>query len=196
VLVRLRQEVQEVPRRLTPPDPPLQNDRIRLDPIAHSHHDGLWRLAQQRSVERYTFVPTNATEEFVPAWIQRYVDGWAEGTRAGFVVLDALDGTFLGFGSIVQLDLDARQGEIGYALLEESRGRGAASGAVDLLTRWGFDELGLERLELHIDATNVASQRVAERCGYRLDGVLRNLHFKEGRRCDLGIWSRLPSDPA
>ena len=65
---------------------------------------------------------------------------------------------------------------------------------VDLLTRWGFDELGLERLELRIDPANTASKRVAERAGYRLDGVLRSTYFKEGRRADVGVWSRLASD--
>jgi RimJ/RimL family protein N-acetyltransferase len=62
------------------------------------------------------------------------------------------------------------------------------------LTRWGFDELGLIRLELRIDVENPASERVAERSGYRRDGVLRNVHFKAGLRCDLGIWSRLSQD--
>ena len=66
--------------------------------------------------------------------------------------------------------------------------------AVDLVTRWGFDGLALERLELRIDVTNAASERVAERSGYRLDGVLRNVHFKEGLRTDTGVWSRLRSD--
>jgi RimJ/RimL family protein N-acetyltransferase len=41
---------------------------------------------------------------------------------------------------------------------------------------------------------NTASQRVAGRCGYRLDGVLRSLHVKEGLRADVGVWSRLASD--
>jgi RimJ/RimL family protein N-acetyltransferase len=65
---------------------------------------------------------------------------------------------------------------------------------VALLTRWGFDELGLERIELRIDSANAASVRVAERAGYCLEGVLRSKHFKEGLRTDLGIWSRLRSD--
>jgi RimJ/RimL family protein N-acetyltransferase len=66
--------------------------------------------------------------------------------------------------------------------------------AIELLTRWCFDELALERLELRIDVTNAASVRVAERAGYRLDGVLRNAYFKEGLRSDTGIWSRLRGD--
>ena len=165
-------------------------------PMTQSDRADLWRLAREPGMAEYTFVPTNPTEDFVPGWIQRYVDGWEDSSKAGFVVRGVDDDAFLGFGSIVQLDLAAREGEIGYALLDEARGRGAASGAVQLLTEWGFGELGLVRLQLHINVTNIDSQKVAERCGYRLDGILRNIHFKEGIRCDLGVWSRLRSDPA
>ena len=145
-------------------------------------------------MKEYTLVPTDADEVFAARWLQRYVDAWQDGSRAGFLIRGAADDAFLGFGSIVNLDLDGREGELGYAIVEEARGRGAATGAVRLLTAWGFAELGLERLELHIDATNTASERVAERCGYRRDGILRSVHFKEGRRCDRAIWSRLASD--
>jgi len=51
------------------------------------------------------------------------------------------------------------------------------------------------RAELHISVDNVASKRVAERNGYRLDGVLRSLWFKGDLREDTEIWSRLPNDP-
>jgi len=52
-----------------------------------------------------------------------------------------------------------------------------------------------ERLELRISVDNVASKRVAERCGYTRDGVLRSLYVKEGLREDTEVWSRLPGDP-
>jgi RimJ/RimL family protein N-acetyltransferase len=65
---------------------------------------------------------------------------------------------------------------------------------VSLLTAWGFETLDLLRLELRIDAENTGSERVAERNGYRREGVLRSKHFKEGIRTDVGIWSRLRDD--
>jgi RimJ/RimL family protein N-acetyltransferase len=65
---------------------------------------------------------------------------------------------------------------------------------VELLTRWSFDELELLRVELRIDVENTASARVAERAGYQREGVLRNVYFKEGARCDLAVWSRLSQD--
>jgi RimJ/RimL family protein N-acetyltransferase len=70
-----------------------------------------------------------------------------------------------------------------------------ASAALRALTEWAFSELGAERLELLIATGNDASKRVAERCGYVREGVLRSAYFKQDLREDTEIWSRLPTDP-
>ncbi|HEX5448715.1 MAG TPA: GNAT family N-acetyltransferase [Gaiellaceae bacterium] len=183
-----------MPRRLTPPDPPLTDGVIRLEPLSARDRAAAWEMAQDEDVKRFTYVPTNSTESWVHSWLDTYAGAWRDGTRAGFSIRSVDDGTFIGFAAIVRLDLDLRQGEIGYIVSPHARGRGVAARAVELITRWGFEELGLERLELRIDARNDASQRVAERSGYRLDGVLRSLAFKEGLRTDTGVWSRLRAD--
>jgi RimJ/RimL family protein N-acetyltransferase len=182
-----------VPRRLAPPDPPLADDLIRLEPLTQAHVPPFVELVQDPDVVRFTRVPAGADETFVRGWFKRYEDGWGDGSRAGFAIVGQ-DGSVLGFAAIVDLDLDHREGEIGYLVAPAARGRGIAPRAVELLTRWGVDELGLLRLELRIDADNPASEKVAQRAGYRLDGVLRNVHFKEGVRSDVGVWSRLSKD--
>jgi RimJ/RimL family protein N-acetyltransferase len=176
------------------PDPPLADDAVRLEPMRHEDHAEFLQLVGDEAIEAFTRIPSDADAPWVARWIARYESGWDDGTCAGFTIRDARDSSALGFAAFVQLDLEAREGEIGYLVLPAARGRGIAGRAVLLLTRWGFDELRLERLELRIDVANVASERVAERCGYRRDGVLRNMHFKEGRRADTGVWSRLSTD--
>ena len=183
-----------MPRRLAAPNPPLADDTIRLEPLAQAHAADFTELVKDPDVKRFTLVPSGADGAFVRDWLGRYEAGWLDGSRAGFCIRGADDGSFYGFAAIVQLDLAANQGEIGYMVAPAARGRGVSTRAVELLTRWGFADLGLERLELRIDVTNVASERVAERAGYRREGVLRNVHFKEGLRCDTGVWSRLGSD--
>jgi RimJ/RimL family protein N-acetyltransferase len=184
-----------VPRRvaLLPPDPPLHDDLIHLEPLTLAHLADMLGLADDPDVVRFTRVPAGADETFVRGWIRRYGGGWQDGSRAGFAIRGRDDG-FLGFAGLVDLDLEHREGELGYMVAPSARGRGIAPRAVELLTHWGFDELGLIRLELRIDVENPASERVAERTGYLRDGVLRNVHFKEGLRCDLGVWSRLRQD--
>lgn len=183
-----------VARRLVPPEPQLADDVIRLEPLGRDNVPEFVELVADEAVRRFTLIPSGADETFVRTWLARYEAGWDDGSRAGFCIREASDGSFAGFAAVVHLDLDALEGELGYMLVPEARGRGSSARAIDLLTRWCFDELGLERLELRIDVTNAASVRVAERAGYRLDGVLRNAYFKEGLRSDTGIWSRLRGD--
>ncbi len=188
--VWLGQEVQEVPRRLRAPE--LADEVIRLDPLSTSLAPELGWVAQaDESIARFTMIPTSPGADFLERWLGRYERGWDDGSCAGFAIRAIEDGSAIGFAAFVHLELDACQGEIGYVVAPAARGRGAATRSVGLLTRWGFDELGLERIELRIDPANTPSTRVAERSGYRLDGVLRSTYFKEGRRADVGVWSRL-----
>jgi RimJ/RimL family protein N-acetyltransferase len=183
-----------VPRGVAPPDPPLQDDAIRLDPLGQSVALELLAVLDDADIVRFTRVPAAPDEQFVRGWIKRYEDGWDQGSRAAFAIHPRDDDALLGWAGLVELDLERHQGEIGYLVAPAARGRGVALRTVTLLTRWGFDELGLDRLELRIDPENVPSVKVAERAGYRLEGVLRNLHFKADVRADVGIWSRLSQD--
>ena len=178
---------------LTPPDPPLADDEIRLVPLTPAHVSAMLALTADPDVVSFTRAPAGADEAFARGWIQRYEDGWTDGSKAGFAIT-APDGAFLGFAAIVDLALEKREGEIGYMVAPAARGRGIAPRAVELLTRWAFDGLELLRIELLIDVRNAASETVAQRSGYRQDGILRNVHFKGDLRCDLGIWSRLSQD--
>ena len=194
MLVRIRQEVQEVPRRLTAPSPPLADDAVRLEPLDERHVADFERMLDDAHIVRHTRVPTNPPNGFAAKWVGRYVKGWQDGSCAGFAILSK-DAEFLGLAGLVDLDLHARQGEIGYAVLGAARGRGVAGRALRLVTDWAFEALGLERVELRIDVDNEPSIRVAERAGYCREGVFRSLHFKEDARADLAIYSLLAGDP-
>jgi [ribosomal protein S5]-alanine N-acetyltransferase len=179
---------------LEPPEPPLADDVIRLVPVEPRHETGFDALLADADVRTYTRVPSAPPAGFAATWLGRYLDGWRDGSRAGFAI-EAHDGEFLGLGMFVQIDHDGRQGEIGYVVGPAARGRGVATRTLRLLTDWGLSGLGLERIELWIDVANPASERVAEQVGYVRDGVLRSYWFKEDIRGDFGIWSRLRTDP-
>jgi len=87
------------------------------------------------------------------------------------------------------------RGRIGYWVAAGARGRGVCTRALRLLARFGLDELGLVRLELITDPDNVASQRVAEKVGFRREGVLRaHLRHPDGRIRDSVMFSLLPGE--
>jgi RimJ/RimL family protein N-acetyltransferase len=178
---------------LAPPSPPLADDEIRLDPLDDRFIPDFERLMDDPEVVRNTRVPSTPANGFAAKWIGRYTKGWEDGSCAGFAILDGT-AAFLGFAAIVDLDLWARQGEIGYVVAAEARGRGVAGRALRLVTAWALDGLGLARVELRIEVGNEPSIRVAERAGYRREGILRSFHFKEDIRADMAVYSLLPGD--
>jgi RimJ/RimL family protein N-acetyltransferase len=195
VPLRFGQEVQEVPRGLTRPDPALADDAICLEPLAEALVPELgWVLDGDADTARFTRIPSNPTAEFLTTWLVRYERAWDDGSAAGFAVRDAETGEAVGFAGIVQLELDKQEGEIGYVVAPSARGRGVAGRAVELLTRWSLETLGLQRVELRIDPANEYSARIARRAGYHREGTLRNTYFKEGQRGDIDIWSRLADE--
>ena len=166
---------------------------VRLVPFDTSHLEGLRALLDDPQVLRYTRVPEPVPEGFAETWLGAYEAGRQAGTREGFALIGP-DGEVLGIGVVPHIEADAATAELGYVVAEHARGRGVAREALSQLTDWAFAELGSERLELLISVENGASKRVAERCGYRLEGVLRSLHVKPGRREDTELWSRLVTD--
>ncbi|UGQ48321.1 GNAT family N-acetyltransferase [Massilia endophytica] len=82
--------------------------------------------------------------------------------------------------------------EIGYRLLDPSlAGRGYITEALRLLCDYLFKVHTWHRLELVAAPENIASLRVAEKCGFREEGTLRGLFFVNGRYQDVKMLSLL-----
>ena len=137
-----------------------------------------------------TEIPQPYTEEDARAYVAFAATEWVTGQRRPFAIAAAGDGAFFG---VIDVRL-CEVGSIGYWVAPSARGRGVATRALALLSRWAVTEGGVERLELTTHPENIASQRVAEKCGFVREAVLRShIRFREGRR-DSVLFSLLPSD--
>jgi ribosomal-protein-alanine N-acetyltransferase len=82
--------------------------------------------------------------------------------------------------------------EIGYRLFDAAlAGRGYVSEATRLLVDHLFRVYQYHRLELLTAPENAASVRIAEKCGFQPEGLLRQAFFINGRYCDVGVHSLL-----
>ena len=165
---------------------------IRFEPFGESHLEELEEMLEDPELLRFTRVPEPVPPGFARTWLDRYEEGRRDASREAFAIVDE-GGSFLGLALAPRIEREARTAELGYVVAPAARGRGVATEALQRLTEWAFG-LGMLRLELLISVENGASKRVAERCGYVCEGVLRSLHVKQGVHEDTEIWSRLATD--
>ncbi|MEU8589137.1 GNAT family N-acetyltransferase [Streptomyces sp. NPDC048664] len=122
----------------------------------------------------------------------------ADGTSASFRITDAASGATLGHIGVNEIDLFLRTARVGYWILPEARGQGVATRALALAARWALTDLGVHRLELGHAVGHAASCRIAERCGFLVEGTLRGAMHDEappGGFRDVHLHARVATDP-
>ncbi|MEV7778349.1 GNAT family N-acetyltransferase [Kitasatospora sp. NPDC088351] len=130
------------------------------------------------------------------AYLDRWATGWANGTTAAFAVTDTAGGELLGNVALRWIDRADGLAMIGYWLLPGARGRGVATRATRAVTSWGITTAGTRRTEIAHAVGNEESCRVAERCGYPAEGILRASHrFGDGEYHAEHLHARLATDP-
>jgi RimJ/RimL family protein N-acetyltransferase len=109
----------------------------------------------------------------------------------GFAIVSAEDEEDV-LGSIGIRDAGDERAEVGYLVGARVRGRGVASRALQLLSDWALgEEGGMARVQLVTRPDNVASQRTAERAGFRREGLLRSYMLIKGERHDAIMFARV-----
>ena len=129
-------------------------------------------------------------------WVRRSRNSRRAGRSLGLTIVRRSDGEVLGGVGLHHLEKGSFSGEVGYWLGRPYRGQGYASEAVELLVRTAFRDLGLHRVEARVFTANARSRRLAERCGFRYEGRLRDEVWKEGRWRSVLLFSRLADDPS
>jgi RimJ/RimL family protein N-acetyltransferase len=110
---------------------------------------------------------------------------WLAGERADLVITDAATGTPAGEIGLFYQEPPTAQAMIGYSMLPAWRGRGLPTRAAQLVALWAFAETGIARLIAGALPTNVGSQRVLEKAGFKREAVLRSrLPGPDGTRND------------
>jgi [ribosomal protein S5]-alanine N-acetyltransferase len=181
----------------TPIEFPVEgiSDRsIRLRLRADADTPAVVAACRDPEVPRWTRVPEPYDERTAAEWTVESKRQQEAGEGLHLVIADAESDEFL--GSIGVHDIDRAEGRcnIGYFLAPEARGRGVMRRAVQLLSRWAFENLPVERIEITIHPENAASRAVAEHAGYAFEGVLRSHTIIKGTRRDMAMYSLLRNE--
>lgn len=161
---------------------------IELRDYLASDIETLAALANNEHVSRYlidTF-PYPYTRDDAEFWI---FSGSKE--KGAVTKVICRDGAFVGsVGLAPQTGWRSHCAEVGYWLGKDYWGKGIAATALGLISDYAFDKCGFKKLFAPVIAENLASMRVLGKCGYSLEGVLKNEVFKHGRYYDIHLFAK------
>jgi ribosomal-protein-alanine N-acetyltransferase len=82
--------------------------------------------------------------------------------------------------------------EIGYGMFVKNlHGKGIMTEAVKLLRNYLFSTMLINRLEIHMNIDNIASEKVAINCGFQKEGIARGATFSRGKHRDIAMYALL-----
>jgi [ribosomal protein S5]-alanine N-acetyltransferase len=170
--------------------PDLLGQVVRLGPLLPEHLPSYCRWFADPEVTAYLLrdhPPTLAEEQ---EWYDRVSRGDGDVIWAVFA-----GDQHIGGAGLHQIDWRNRRAISGTLIGERSFwGRGIATDAMRLRTRYAFDQLGLEKLITHVIEGNTASRRALERVGYRTVGIHRHHEFRRGAWHDAWVGELLRDD--
>lgn len=108
-------------------------------------------------------------------------------------IVDDASGALAGTIGLHTVSTTNRSAEIAYDLAPSYWGRGIASALCASVTAWAFAD-GFRRVQGVVLASNAASLRVLQKCGYRYEGLLRAYRMVRGVPGDFAIYARLATD--
>lgn len=179
-------------RSFAPPDPRLGDGTITLREWAPSDAPAVFAACQDADIQRFVPVPVPYEQEHARGYVDGAAAGWREGRHGALAIAAAQTDEVL--GAIGLTVVGSHNVGIGYWIVPEQRRRGIATRAVRLLALWALDHLGVARVELYLVVGNVASARVAERAGFKREGVLRNYLAMHGEAYDCAMYSLISKD--
>ncbi|GAA1397612.1 GNAT family N-acetyltransferase [Catellatospora coxensis] len=156
---------------------------LTLRPARLGDTPGILAACLDEETLRWTTVPLGYDHEKAVGFVTGYAPGWWDRRQGAVFVLADADDAYVG-----QIDLrvsgDPQVADVGFLTAPDARGHGYMSAALRAVAEWGIRELGLARVEWKAYVGNDGSRRVAEKAGFRYEGVQRSGCSHRGERRD------------
>ena len=151
----------------------LENDRSRLEPLTEKHFNELLPIAMEREIWEFTSADVKNEADF-----RRYFNQALAERKAGnsypFAIYDKQAGIYAGCTRYGNISMPNKRVEIGWTWYKPSLQRSGINKATKiLLLDFGFDNLGLNRVELKTSILNLKSQGAMLKIGAVKEGILR-----------------------
>ncbi len=149
----------------------LETERLFLRKMQEYDVDEIFKMRSDEEIMRYIRQPQTKREESLN-WIHLISEKW-DTEKIGFCsVIEKETKDFVGWCGLWKLK-ETGEIEVGYAIQKKFWGKGYATEAAEVCLKYGFEELGLDKIVAVAYPDNEASQNVMKRLGMKYIGIGR-----------------------
>jgi len=127
-------------------------------------------------------------------WLRSLPQAWEQGKNYQFSIIDNESRQFLGSCGLNHINQYYLIANLGYWIRSDRNGENLATKATNLVAQFGFQQLGLRRIEIVTGEENWASRRVAEKAGASFEGILRSRLKLGDKNIDAAMYSLILED--
>lgn len=166
-------------------------EQVYLRPLERQDIDGGWQDWINDAATRQNLIsPWPQTREN----LERYWESSQPTSTVMFAICRVSDDQYIGNARLSSIDWIHRTAQYGRLIGPQFQKQGLGSEALVLLLRYGFHEIGLNRIWSTAWADNTVSLASNEKIGMRREGVMRQAVFKHGRFHDTVILAMTRND--
>jgi RimJ/RimL family protein N-acetyltransferase len=168
----------------------LEGERVVLRTLERDDCRHLW--ANNEPVEPLATEPLSVGKSIEGAdqWFEEMQS--KQGREQVYLGIFNPAGDLVGEVQLANIDWQARTATLGAGIARASdRGLGYATDAARTMIQYGFDELGLTRVEAHTAEYNMPARRVLQKLGFQQEGLRRKALYRGGRRWDSVVYGLL-----
>ena len=169
-----------------PAFPSLQTERLQLREILPADAPALLAIHGDAQAMRHFGTDPLQTLDEAERLVATFA-GWRSlpnpGVRWGLARVE--DGQLVGSCGLFKWNRGWQVCSLGYELAQSAWGQGLMSEALRAALDWGFEHMGLRRVEAQVHPDNAASLRLLQRLGFVVEGRLREAGFWAGQAQDL-----------
>jgi [ribosomal protein S5]-alanine N-acetyltransferase len=171
--------------------PTLTTERLTLRPFIPDDAFDVERFAGMREIADTTLsIPHPYPHGAAGEWILTHAPAWENGTTATFAIVETKTRRLVGVASLM-INREHRRAELGYWIAFDRWNQGYATESNQRLIDFGFEDLGLHRIESRHFLRNPASGRVMQKLGMQHEGVERDWAVKGEGYESLAVYSIL-----
>ena len=174
--------------------PELTTERLTLRKMLVADTSDMYEYASRQDVTTYLTWQPHPDRDYTREYLQYLGSRYSAGMFYDWAVVYEPDCKMIGTCGFTSFNCSSDSAEVGYVLNPEYWGRGIAVEALERILAFGFEELGLHRIEARFIDGNDRSRRVMEKAGMSFEGVMREAMLVKGSYVNVGICSILESE--